>query len=145
MAAPGIDPSTGRDAGFTLLEALVAMAVLAMVVTYFLSTRTTALIDAAETRNWRIAREIAEHHLSELKAGAREVPPESGGAGQPGRIGGSMGTASYVLAGTTQSEGVAFSSASHGAGRAMSRHAARKRWKGGEGLCGGVTRPADHG
>ena len=41
-----------------------------------------------------------------------------------------MGTASYVLAGTSKSESLAFSSACHGAGRAMSRRAASKRWKG---------------
>jgi tRNA-splicing ligase RtcB len=45
-------------------------------------------------------------------------------------IGGSMGTASWVLAGTAESEQLAFSSACHGAGRAMSRHAALKRWHG---------------
>jgi tRNA-splicing ligase RtcB len=45
-------------------------------------------------------------------------------------IGGSMGTGSYVLAGTRESEALAFSSACHGAGRAMSRHAAMRRWKG---------------
>ncbi len=50
--------------------------------------------------------------------------------GQPVLIGGSMGTGSYVLAGETASEAKSFSSACHGAGRAMSRHAAAKRWKG---------------
>jgi tRNA-splicing ligase RtcB len=45
-------------------------------------------------------------------------------------IGGSMGTGSYVLAGTRESESLAFSSACHGAGRAMSRHQAQKHWKG---------------
>jgi tRNA-splicing ligase RtcB len=50
--------------------------------------------------------------------------------GQPVLIGGSMGTASYVLAGTRESEARAFSSACHGAGRAMSRHRARKTWGG---------------
>jgi tRNA-splicing ligase RtcB len=45
-------------------------------------------------------------------------------------IGGSMGTASWMLAGTAASEAVAFSSACHGAGRAMSRHQALRRWKG---------------
>ena len=40
-----------------------------------------------------------------------------------------MGTGSYVLAGTTQSEALAFSSACHGAGRAMSRHQAKKTWQ----------------
>ena len=51
-------------------------------------------------------------------------------AGQPVLIGGSMGTGSYVLAGTVSSESLAFASACHGAGRAMSRHEAGRRWKG---------------
>lgn len=50
--------------------------------------------------------------------------------GQPVLIGGSMGTASYILAGTAESEQRAFSSACHGAGRSMSRHAATKQWHG---------------
>ena len=41
-----------------------------------------------------------------------------------------MGTASYVLAGTGTSEDRAWSSSCHGAGRAMSRNQARKRWRG---------------
>jgi tRNA-splicing ligase RtcB len=41
-----------------------------------------------------------------------------------------MGTASYVLAGTRAGESLAWSSACHGAGRAMSRHQARKTWHG---------------
>jgi tRNA-splicing ligase RtcB len=45
-------------------------------------------------------------------------------------IGGSMGTGSYVLAGEATSEAKALSSACHGAGRAMSRHAALKQWSG---------------
>jgi tRNA-splicing ligase RtcB len=45
-------------------------------------------------------------------------------------IGGSMGTGSYVLAGTRESEAAAFSSACHGAGRAMSRHQALRSFKG---------------
>ncbi|MBE9559046.1 MAG: RtcB family protein, partial [Proteobacteria bacterium] len=44
--------------------------------------------------------------------------------------GGSMGTSSYVLAGTKESEARAFSSACHGAGRRMSRHKALKLWRG---------------
>ena len=43
-----------------------------------------------------------------------------------------MGTGSYILAGTKESETLAFSSACHGAGRAMSRHQATKRWRGKE-------------
>jgi tRNA-splicing ligase RtcB len=41
-----------------------------------------------------------------------------------------MGTASYILAGTGTSEDRALSSSCHGAGRAMSRNQARKRWQG---------------
>ncbi len=51
-------------------------------------------------------------------------------AGQPVLIGGSMGTASYVLAGTKAGETMSLSSACHGAGRAMSRRQARKRYHG---------------
>jgi tRNA-splicing ligase RtcB len=51
-------------------------------------------------------------------------------AGQPVLIGGTMGTASYVLAGAATSETQAFGSACHGAGRAMSRHAATRQWQG---------------
>ncbi|MEX0853317.1 MAG: RtcB family protein [Bauldia sp.] len=50
--------------------------------------------------------------------------------GQPVLIGGSMGTASYILAGEPTSEAKSFASACHGAGRAMSRHAAARLWKG---------------
>jgi tRNA-splicing ligase RtcB len=53
-------------------------------------------------------------------------------AGQPVIIGGSMGTASYILAGAEESEQRAFSSACHGAGRAMSRRQATKQWQGRE-------------
>lgn len=50
--------------------------------------------------------------------------------GQPVLIGGSMGTGSYILVGEASAEQRAFSSACHGAGRAMSRHAALKQWSG---------------
>ena len=62
--------------------------------------------------------------------GHPDLPQRYRDAGQPVIIGGSMGTGSYILAGTADSEARAFSSASHGAGRAMSRHAALKRWQG---------------
>ncbi|MDN5850833.1 MAG: RtcB family protein, partial [Nitrococcus sp.] len=52
--------------------------------------------------------------------------------GQPVLIGGTMGTASYVLVGTKESEALSFGSACHGAGRAMSRHQAARRWRGRE-------------
>jgi tRNA-splicing ligase RtcB len=59
-----------------------------------------------------------------------EVPEVFRPWGQPVLIGGSMGTASYVLAGHEDSEDRAFSSACHGAGRAMSRTQATRQWQG---------------
>ena len=50
--------------------------------------------------------------------------------GQPVLIGGTMGTASYILAGTGQGMNLSFGSACHGAGRSMSRHQALRQWRG---------------
>ena len=60
-----------------------------------------------------------------LPPGHPDLPDDLRPVGQPVMVPGSMGTASYVLAGVTG--GSAFHSACHGAGRTMSRHAARKR------------------
>ena len=62
--------------------------------------------------------------------GHPEIPSALRAAGQPVLIGGSMGTASYILAGTERGMQLAFGSACHGAGRAMSRHEATRRWQG---------------
>jgi len=59
-----------------------------------------------------------------------DVPEPLRPFGQPVLIGGSMGTGSYVLAGMSEGETQSFSSACHGAGRAMSRHQAHRTWKG---------------
>lgn len=78
-------------------------------------------------------RELFVHRKGATRAfgpGQLDLPEPLRSTGQPVLIGGSMGTSSYVLAGTQQSESLAFSSACHGAGRAMSRHAALKHWHG---------------
>ncbi|HQR59096.1 MAG TPA: RtcB family protein, partial [Azonexus sp.] len=62
--------------------------------------------------------------------GHAELPREFAAVGQPVLIGGSMGTASYILAGAAVTKERAFGSACHGAGRAMSRHEATRRWNG---------------
>lgn len=62
--------------------------------------------------------------------GHPEMPAVYRETGQPVLIGGSMGTASYILAGVPESESLSFSSACHGAGRSMSRHQATRTWKG---------------
>ncbi|MDD5462758.1 MAG: RtcB family protein [Methylococcales bacterium] len=59
-----------------------------------------------------------------------DLPPVFKDTGQPVLIGGSMGTSSYVLCGTLEGELRSFSSACHGAGRAMSRSQATKQWQG---------------
>jgi tRNA-splicing ligase RtcB len=59
-----------------------------------------------------------------------DLPPAFKDTGQPVLIGGSMGTSSYVLCGTLEGERRSFSSACHGAGRAMSRSQATKQWQG---------------
>ena len=55
-----------------------------------------------------------------------ETPAIYRSMGQPVFIPGSMGTSSYVLAGTDQALTRSFGSACHGAGRAMSRSAAKR-------------------
>ncbi len=55
-----------------------------------------------------------------------ELPTAYRGLGQPVLIPGSMGTASYVLVGTDEAATLSLSSTCHGAGRAMSRGAARR-------------------
>ncbi len=64
--------------------------------------------------------------------GHPDLPLAFRDVGQPVLIGGSMGTSSYVLCGAETSGQRAFSSACHGAGRAMSRHQATKQWNGKE-------------
>ncbi len=62
--------------------------------------------------------------------GHPDIPESLRAAGQPVLIGGSMGTASYILVGTEIGMARAFGSACHGAGRAMSRHQAYRQWQG---------------
>jgi tRNA-splicing ligase RtcB len=59
-----------------------------------------------------------------------EVPSGYRGVGQPVLIPGDMGRCSYVLAGTVGAMEQTFGSTCHGAGRALSRHAAAGRAKG---------------
>lgn len=65
-----------------------------------------------------------------LGPGNPTIPEEFQPTGQPVLIGGTMGTASYILAGTRESAARSFSSACHGAGRKMSRTQALKQWQG---------------
>jgi len=59
--------------------------------------------------------------------GREEIPEDYRDVGQPVFIPGSMGTASYVLVGTKEAEGLSWGSAAHGAGRVRSRTEAKKK------------------
>jgi tRNA-splicing ligase RtcB len=62
--------------------------------------------------------------------GNLEVPADYRAVGQPVIIPGSIGTSSWVLVGTTKAMDVSFGSTAHGAGRMMSRSAAKRRFWG---------------
>ncbi len=62
--------------------------------------------------------------------GQQDLPPAYRGVGQPVLVGGSMGTSSYILAGTSEGMRSSLGSACHGAGRVMSRKQAIKKYPG---------------
>jgi len=79
------------------------------------------------------ARHLFVHRKGATRAlgpGHPSIPEALRAVGQPVLIGGSMGTASYILVGTAQGMQQSFGSACHGAGRAMSRHQAYRQWQG---------------
>ncbi len=63
-------------------------------------------------------------------AGHRDVPADYRGEGQPVLIPGSMGTSSWVLVGSQKAMDLTFGSTAHGAGRMMSRSAAKRQYWG---------------
>jgi tRNA-splicing ligase RtcB len=62
--------------------------------------------------------------------GHPDLPAPFAQIGQPVLIGGTMGTASYILVGTREGMALSYGSACHGAGRSMSRHQATRQWRG---------------
>jgi tRNA-splicing ligase RtcB len=81
------------------------------------------------------SRQLFIHRKGATRAfgpGHPDLPAAFQTTGQPVLIGGSMGTASYILVGTREGEELSFSSSCHGAGRSMSRHQALKQWRGRE-------------
>ncbi len=107
---------------------------------FFPQARITVLYDVShntckieEHRTNGVSRRLYVHRKGATRAwgpGRPELPERYRKVGQPVLIGGTMGTASYILVGTREGEEKAFASACHGAGRAMSRHQALKRWRG---------------
>jgi tRNA-splicing ligase RtcB len=79
------------------------------------------------------AKQVFIHRKGATRAlgpGHPDLPDGLRAIGQPVLIGGTMGTASFILVGTADGERLSFSSSCHGAGRAMSRHQALRTWKG---------------
>jgi len=65
-------------------------------------------------------------------AGHPDVPNDYRSEGQPVLIPGSMGTSSWVLVGSQKAMDLTFGSTAHGAGRMMSRSAAKRQFWGGD-------------
>ena len=82
-----------------------------------------------------IEKELLVHRKGATRAfgpcQAEHLPEDYKDIGQPVILGGSMETGSYLLVGTDESEET-FGSTAHGAGRVMSRMAAKRQWKGDE-------------
>ncbi|MBM3293107.1 MAG: RtcB family protein [Candidatus Aminicenantes bacterium] len=86
----------------------------------------THAVDGRETR-------LCVHRKGATRSfgpGHPEIPAAYRAVGQPVIIPGSMGTASFVLVGTSEAEELSWSSTAHGAGRVMSRHEAIRRFRG---------------
>ncbi len=84
---------------------------------------------------YALAHNIAKVEKHEVEGKQQEILVHRKGATRsfpdiPVLIAGSMGTASYILKGTDKAMKIAFGSTCHGAGRAMSRNAAIRKFKG---------------
>lgn len=80
-----------------------------------------------------ILRKVCVHRKGATRAfgpGSPGLPDEFSITGQPVLVPGSMGTSSWVLAGTQKSMELSFGSSCHGAGRKMSRQKAKKTFRG---------------
>ena len=80
-----------------------------------------------------VKEEVMVHRKGATRAfgpGSEDLPDVYKETGQPILIPGSMGTSSYLLVGTQEAMNVSFGSTAHGAGRMMSRFAAKKEFDG---------------
>ena len=78
-------------------------------------------------------KEVLVHRKGSTRSfgpGSRELPEIYRDVGQPVIVGGSMQTGSYLLVGTQKAMEETFGSTMHGAGRTMSRSAAKKKVRG---------------
>lgn len=90
-----------------------------------------AKLEEHDVNGWKV--KVVVHRKGATRAfppGHEAVPEIYRNVGQPVLIPGSMGTASYVLAGTEGAMEEAFGSTCHGAGRVLSRKAATRQYRG---------------
>ena len=88
----------------------------------------THKVDGGEKKVW-------VHRKGATRAfppGHPDIPADYRSEGQPVLIPGSMGTSSWVLAGSQKAMDLTFGSTAHGAGRMMSRSAAKRQFWGGD-------------
>jgi tRNA-splicing ligase RtcB (3'-phosphate/5'-hydroxy nucleic acid ligase) len=88
----------------------------------------THKVDGGEKKVW-VHRKGATRAFP---AGHVDVPQDYRNKGQPVLLPGSMGTSSWVLVGAEKSMDLTFGSTAHGAGRMMSRSAAKRQYWGGD-------------
>ena len=97
-------------------------------VTHNIAKIETHNIDGAQKKVW-------VHRKGATRAfppGHIDIPADYRSEGQPVLIPGSMGTSSWVLAGSQKAMDLTFGSTAHGAGRMMSRSAAKRQFWGNE-------------
>lgn len=102
-------------------------------VTFYEIGHNTAKIEKHEIDGG--VKELLVHRKGATRAfgpGREELPEAYQKIGQPVLVGGTMGTCSFILHGTTKAMEGTFGSSMHGAGRIMSRRQAKKSYWGGD-------------
>jgi len=74
-------PRAGRKGGFTLVEVAVALVIVGIGMTFCLQALQTAKMQAAHTRNFKLARELAVMTLGQIEAGLYQEEVQSGYTG----------------------------------------------------------------
>ena len=85
--------------------------------------------------DWETKKKVWIHRKGATRAfppGHSEIPSDYRSVGQPVLIPGSMGTSSWLLVGTEKAMQTTFGSTAHGAGRMLSRTAAKRNFWGGD-------------
>lgn len=93
------------------------------------SACTDSIATNDRNRNYTSRKKVLVHRKGATRAfpaGMDQIPLKYRSIGQPVIIPGSMGTASWLLLGSPSSMNLTFGSAAHGAGRMMSRSAAKR-------------------